>query len=115
MARWLLSLTRRRPSRGANTRSARCRSEIGSDYERAVAFGPPPFPFGAPPRYNPGMDEFGIIAKYFAPLAGEGAFGLKDDAAILPARAGHELIVTTDTIAEGTDFFPSDPPDTIAQ
>jgi thiamine-monophosphate kinase len=61
------------------------------------------------------MDEFELIAKYFAPLAGEGAFGLKDDAAILPARAGHELIVTTDTIAEGTDFFPSDPPDTIAQ
>ena len=65
--------------------------------------------------YNRPMDEFGIIAKYFAPLAGEGAFGLKDDAAILPARAGQDLIVTTDTIAEGTDFFPSDPPDTIAQ
>src|SRR4051812_33153161 len=61
------------------------------------------------------MDEFGIIAKYFAPLAGEGAFGLKDDAALLPSRPGHELVVTTDTIAEGTDFFASDPPDTIAQ
>ncbi|MEO8301782.1 MAG: thiamine-phosphate kinase [Rhizomicrobium sp.] len=61
------------------------------------------------------MDEFGLIAKYFAPLAGEGALGLTDDAAIVPARAGHDLIVTTDTIAEGTDFFPSDPPDTIAQ
>jgi thiamine-monophosphate kinase len=61
------------------------------------------------------MDEFGLIAKYFAPLAGKGSLSLKDDAALLPARAGHELIVTTDTIAEGTDFFPSDPPDTIAQ
>src|SRR5215831_10028353 len=61
------------------------------------------------------MDEFDIIAKYFAPLSGEGAFGLKDDAAILPSRPGLDLIVTTDTIAEGTDFFPSDPPDTIAQ
>src|SRR5215831_2571568 len=61
------------------------------------------------------MDEFDIIAKYFAPLSGEGAFGLKDDAAILPTRAGHDLIVTTDTIAEGTDFFASDPPDTVAQ
>jgi len=65
--------------------------------------------------YNRSMDEFGIIAKHFAPLAGEGSFGLKDDAALLPIRAGHELIVTTDTIAEGSDFFPSDPPDTIAQ
>ncbi|HKU53774.1 MAG TPA: thiamine-phosphate kinase [Rhizomicrobium sp.] len=61
------------------------------------------------------MDEFGLIAKYFAPLAGDGAFGLTDDAAILPTRPGHDLIVTTDTIAEGSDFFPADPPDTIAQ
>lgn len=61
------------------------------------------------------MDEFGLIAKYFAPLAGAGALGLTDDAAILPQRAGHELIVTTDTVAEGSDFFPYDPPETIAQ
>jgi thiamine-monophosphate kinase len=61
------------------------------------------------------MDEFGIIARYFAPLAGEGAFGLKDDAALLPARSGHDLVVTTDSIAEGVDFFAFDPSDTIAQ
>lgn len=61
------------------------------------------------------MDEFGLIAKYFAPLAGDGAFGLTDDAAILPTRPGHDLVVTTDTIAEGSDFFPADPLDTIAQ
>ncbi|HJS46223.1 MAG TPA: thiamine-phosphate kinase [Rhizomicrobium sp.] len=61
------------------------------------------------------MDEFGLIAKYFAPLAGDGSFGLTDDAAILPTRPGHDLVVTTDTIAEGSDFFPADPPDTIAQ
>jgi thiamine-monophosphate kinase len=61
------------------------------------------------------MDEFGIIAKYFAPLAGEGAFGLKDDAALLPSRSGHELVVTTDTISQGTDFFAFDPADTVAQ
>jgi thiamine-monophosphate kinase len=61
------------------------------------------------------MDEFGIIAKFFAPLAGEGAFGLKDDAALLPSRPGHSLIVTTDTISEGTDFFAFDPADMVAQ
>lgn len=66
-------------------------------------------------RYNSGMNEFEIIAKYFAPLAGEGAFGLKDDVALLPSRAGHELAVTTDTISEGTDFFAFDPVDTVAQ
>jgi thiamine-monophosphate kinase len=61
------------------------------------------------------MDEFDIIARYFAPLASEGAFGLKDDAALLPARAGQDLVVTTDAVSEGVDFFAFDPPDTIAQ
>ena len=61
------------------------------------------------------MDEFSIIAKYFAPLAGEGAFGLKDDAAIVPQRAGHDLVVTTDAIIEGIDFFAFDPADSIAR
>src|SRR6266404_3041600 len=61
------------------------------------------------------MDEFDIIARYFAPLAGEGAFGLKDDAALVPVRAGHDLIVTTDAVTEGVDFFAFDPPDSIAQ
>ena len=61
------------------------------------------------------MDEFEIIKQYFAPLAGEGALSLEDDAALLPSRPGHELVVTTDTISQGTDFFASDPPDSIAQ
>jgi len=61
------------------------------------------------------MDEFGIIARYFAPLAGAGAFGLADDAALLPARPGQDLVVTTDAIAEGVDFFGFDPAFTIAQ
>lgn len=62
------------------------------------------------------MDEFGIIARHFAPLAtAPGAFGLRDDAAAIPARPGFDLIVTTDQIAEGTDFFKHDPPATIAK
>jgi thiamine-monophosphate kinase len=61
------------------------------------------------------MDEFSLIAKYFAPLAGAGAFGLGDDAAVLPPWPGHDLVVTTDTVAQGTDFFAADPPDTVAQ
>ena len=62
------------------------------------------------------MNEFDIIAEFFAPLAKDpGAFGLKDDAAAIPARPGFDLIVTTDQIAEGSDFFAFDPPSTIAQ
>ncbi len=61
------------------------------------------------------MDEFGVIAKYFVPLAGEGAFGLTDDVALLPQRPGHDLLVTTDAITEGVDFFGFDPSSTIAR
>ncbi|HWC63754.1 MAG TPA: thiamine-phosphate kinase, partial [Rhizomicrobium sp.] len=62
------------------------------------------------------MDEFEIIADFFAPLAtASGAFGLKDDAAAIAARPGFDLIVTADQIAEDTDFFAHDPAGTIAQ
>jgi thiamine-monophosphate kinase len=62
------------------------------------------------------MNEFDIIAEIFAPLATEaGAFGLKDDAAVIPPRAGFDLVITTDQIAEGTDFFKHDPAASIAQ
>jgi thiamine-monophosphate kinase len=62
------------------------------------------------------MDEFGLIARYFAPLAeAPGALGLKDDAAFIPARPGFDLVVTTDQIAEGTDFFPGDPAEDVGR
>lgn len=69
----------------------------------------------APFAVKDGMDEFGIIARFFAPLAGAGAFGLRDDAGVLPSRPGHDLVVTTDTVAAGTDFFAADPPDMVAR
>src|ERR1700735_1141729 len=54
-----------------------------------------------------GMDEFGLIDRYFAPLAKDpGALKLKDDAAFLPPRPGFDLVITTDQIAAETDFFP---------
>lgn len=60
--------------------------------------------------------EFELIANVFAPLArSKGALGLKDDVALLQVRAGHDLVLTTDTIVEGIDFLPTDPPDTIAR
>ena len=61
------------------------------------------------------MDEFDIIRRFFVPLAGEGAFGLKDDAALIASRPGQDLVVTTDAISECTDFLASDPAGTIAQ
>ena len=62
------------------------------------------------------MDEFGIIARYFAPLAKDpGALKLTDDAAFIQARPGLDLVVTTDQIAAETDFFAHDPPATVAK
>ncbi len=64
---------------------------------------------------QPALDEFGLIAKYFAPLArGEaGAFGLLDDAAALWVEPGQSLVVTSDAMVAGVHFLPDDPPETI--
>lgn len=63
---------------------------------------------------RPTNNEFGLIEKYFAPLAGPAGLGLKDDAALLPVPAGHDLVTTVDAIIEGVHFLPDDPPGTIA-
>ncbi len=60
------------------------------------------------------IDELSIIARYFQPLAGEGAFDLRDDAALLPMPPGQDLVVTSDMICAGVHFLPDDPPRTIA-
>ncbi|MEQ1867831.1 MAG: thiamine-phosphate kinase [Alphaproteobacteria bacterium] len=61
--------------------------------------------------------EFELIAKYFAPLAKSepGALGLKDDAACLKPRPGHDLVLTADAIVAGVHFLPGDPPDMVAK
>lgn len=60
--------------------------------------------------------EFELIAELFAPLAtAPGAFGLQDDVASIPPYPGHDLVVTTDALLEGVDFFESDPPASIAK
>jgi thiamine-monophosphate kinase len=60
-------------------------------------------------------DEDGLIARYFAPLAGPGADGLRDDAATLTPGAGCDLVLTADAIVAGVHYFPDDPPDSIAR
>jgi len=61
------------------------------------------------------LDELSIIDRYFRPLAGEGAFRLTDDAALLKTPPGFELVVTTDMIARGVHFLPADPPAAVAR
>lgn len=59
--------------------------------------------------------EFALIARYLAPWAAPGAFGLLDDAAVLAPASGHDLVLTKDMLVAGIHFFPDDPADSIAR
>lgn len=58
--------------------------------------------------------EFALIARHFKPLAGEGAFDLADDAALLHAGPDDGIVVTTDMLVAGVHFRAGDPPEAIA-
>jgi len=61
------------------------------------------------------LSEFGLIAKYFAPLASDpAALLLSDDACVLKSEPGREMIVTCDALVESVHFFATDPPELIA-
>jgi len=62
---------------------------------------------------RPGEDS--LIARFFAPLAGEGALDLKDDAARLNPKPGHDLVLTADALVESVHFLPDDAPGSIAR
>jgi len=59
--------------------------------------------------------EFELIETYFAPLAGEGSFGLRDDAAQIIPTPGHSFVITQDAIAVDIHFFADDAPHLIAK
>jgi thiamine-monophosphate kinase len=59
--------------------------------------------------------EFALIARHFRPLAGPGALGLVDDAAVIAPPPGRELVLTADAIVEGVHFLPDDPPDLVGR
>src|SRR5690606_10255404 len=63
------------------------------------------------------LGEFELIARYLAPLTLDtpGAYGLRDDAAIIRAPAGHDLVVTTDAMIEGIHFLKADGAERIAR
>lgn len=64
-----------------------------------------------PPRPS----EDGLIARFFAPLAGEGGLGLQDDAALLRPAPGHDLVLTVDAVVAGIHFFADDLPASVAR
>ena len=65
----------------------------------------------SPPRPS----ETDLIERYFAPMAGEGALGLRDDAARLEPRPGFDLVATLDALVETVHFLPEDAAASIAR
>jgi thiamine-monophosphate kinase len=61
---------------------------------------------------RPSEDD--LIARYFAPLAGEGGLNLRDDAACLTPRPDRDLVLTADALVAGIHFL-DDPPGSIAR
>ena len=61
------------------------------------------------------MNEFDFIEKYFRPLTNKYALNLKNDAAIFNANSSFDLIISTDTLAEGVHFFGDENPSDIAK
>ena len=49
--------------------------------------------------------EFALIRRYFTKPARRARLGIGDDAALLRIAAGHELVVTTDTLVAGVHFL----------
>ena len=61
------------------------------------------------------LGEFERIRRFFAPLAGPGGLGLRDDAALVDCGTGQRLVVTVDAIVAGVHYLPEDPPETVAR
>ncbi|MBX3537549.1 MAG: thiamine-phosphate kinase [Chelatococcus sp.] len=61
------------------------------------------------------FSEDELISQFFAPLAGAGGLGLRDDAACFPAPAGADIVVTVDALVAGVHFFADDPAGDIAR
>jgi thiamine-monophosphate kinase len=59
--------------------------------------------------------EFELIARHFRPLAGPGALGLQDDAALIVPPVGRELVLTADAMVASVHFLPDDPPDLVGR
>ena len=76
----------------------------------------PPAPPNMPASRDRIADETDLIQTYLAPLTrgDPGAFGLRDDAALLTPEPGTDLVFTSDPIVASVHFFPTDSPADIA-
>jgi thiamine-monophosphate kinase len=60
--------------------------------------------------------EEDLIQQFLAPLTAQapGAFGLRDDCAVVQTPPGHDLVVTTDALVSGLHFLADETPENVA-
>ena len=63
---------------------------------------------------SPMSEEARLITALRALATHAGARELRDDAAVIPAPLGRDLVLTHDMIVEGVHFLPDDPPGDVA-
>ena len=59
------------------------------------------------------LSEFELIRRYFTRPAQKAALGVGDDCALLEARPGHLLAISTDMLVSGRHFFPDVSPEAL--
>jgi len=62
---------------------------------------------------NSTSSEFDLIAKHFTRPAANAVLGVGDDAALVDVSNGMDLAVSTDTMVQGTHFFPDVNPENL--
>ncbi|MBL28302.1 MAG: thiamine-phosphate kinase [Rhodospirillaceae bacterium] len=68
------------------------------------------------PKTRVAVDEFGLIGRYFAPLSAgyPGALDLSDDAALIDAPEGEQIVATVDALVAGVHFVGDEIPADVA-
>jgi thiamine monophosphate kinase len=61
------------------------------------------------------MNEFEFINKYFKPLTSKEAQNLSNDAALYKPKLNTDIVISTDSLAEGIHFFGNENPRDIAK
>ncbi len=56
------------------------------------------------------LSEFDLIRRFFTRPVHKAALGVGDDCALIDARPGHQLAISTDMLVSGRHFFPDVPP-----
>lgn len=56
------------------------------------------------------LSEFDLIRRFFTRPVHKAALGVGDDCALIEARPGHQLAISTDMLVSGRHFFPDVPP-----